>query len=100
MSDPRILNYKDFPKPGSLPAGAVRIMRPSPYGNPYVVGSFAYGRKLARGEAITVYRMWLNNKLLREPDFLEPLRGKLLVCACEPMPCHGEVILEWLDAHP
>lgn len=30
---------------------------------------------------------------------LEPLRGFRLACWCAPLPCHGEVILEWLDSH-
>lgn len=33
------------------------------------------------------------------PD-LEPLRGKRLACWCHPLPCHGDVIVEWLDSHP
>jgi hypothetical protein len=33
------------------------------------------------------------------PD-LEPLRGKRLACWCAPLPCHGDVIVEWLESHP
>ena len=33
------------------------------------------------------------------PD-LEPLRGFRLACWCAPLPCHGQVILDWLDSHP
>lgn len=33
------------------------------------------------------------------PD-LESLRGHRLACWCAPLPCHGDVILEWLDSHP
>lgn len=46
-------------------------------------------------EAIRKYRDFLEHRLLIEPDFLEPLRGKNLACWCPlDQPCHADILLE------
>lgn len=82
---PRVLNrYRD-----AIPAGAVNIMRPGPWGNPFVIGKHG-----DRGTVIARYREWL----LANPAKIEAARrelaGKDLVCCCAPQACHGEVLLE------
>ena len=84
---------------GSAPAGSVAIGRGTVWGNPFIIG--------ADGDRDTVvskfyhYAKW---RLEREPNWLEPLRGKDLACYCSPNSCHGNAIVmllveiksEWL----
>lgn len=75
------------------PENAVIVDRTSRWGNPFRVG-----RDGDRNEVIKKYREWLKEKLKEDPDFLEPLKGKDLVCFC-PLneKCHADVILEFLE---
>ncbi len=72
-----------------VPASAVYIGRPGPYGNP-----FAIGKDGDRAKVIELYTEWIRT----QPDLLErvrrELRGKDLVCFCAPCPCHGDVLLK------
>jgi len=79
-----------------IPTGAVWIMRPSRWGNPFVIG-----RDGDRDAVLAKYRAWLwaeiNSGNLPLPD-LAALDGAALVCCCAPKPCHGEILLaaaEW-----
>lgn len=68
----------------------VYIGRPSKWGNPYVIGKDG-----TRAEVIAKYREYI----LGRPDLLAQLpelQGKVLGCWCDPLPCHGEVLLELL----
>lgn len=87
-----VVNIRDFPG-GRLPSDCIRICRPSPWGNPFVIGRAGEPRE----SVIRMYRLWLENVLWGHPDFLEPLRGKKLACWCAPLPCHGDVIAEFLE---
>ena len=80
-----------------IPADAVYIGRPSKWGNPYKITGSGVD-KIVRAKVIENYRGWLACRLAVEPDFLEPLRGKDLVCWCSPKPCHGDVLLEFMRA--
>lgn len=71
------------------PAGAVYVGRPSPYGNPFIIGKDG-----TREEVIKKFEDWLLNKA----DILyyrirEELAGKDLVCWCAPKPCHADILL-------
>lgn len=62
------------------------IGRPSPFGNPFVIG-----RDGSREDVVRKYADWL----LGRPDLmarLPELRGKVLVCWCAPEMCHGHVL--------
>ncbi|MTJ94210.1 MAG: DUF4326 domain-containing protein [Desulfovibrio sp.] len=80
------LTERDF-----IPPGAIRIMRPSKWGNPFVIG-----RDGDRNTVLARYREWLwaeiNAGRVRLPD-LAGLDGAALVCCCAPKPCHGEILL-------
>jgi hypothetical protein len=80
------------------------VGRPSPLGNPYVIG-----RDGDRRAVIARYRQWLRERIaegdLRVCGELERLarlareRGQLtLVCWCAPEACHATVIREFLLA--
>jgi len=49
------------------------------------------------GSTLGCYERWLQRRLAQEPTYLEPLRGKILVCFCKPGPCHGDVIERYLE---
>lgn len=71
---------------------AVYVGRPSKWGNPFKVSE--YGLE----QCLKLYRNWLTQKLNENPNFLEPLRGKDLVCFCPlDKPCHIDIIIEFLE---
>jgi hypothetical protein len=87
----------------------VYIGRPSKYGNPFshLPNATADYRVASRDEAVDGYRSYILTKLAYEPDFLEPLRGKVLACWCRPrsgfegrVMCHGQIIAGLLDDIP
>jgi hypothetical protein len=70
----------------------VYIGRPSKWGNPFVIGKDG-----TRKEVIEKYRKWV----LLQPDLLEKLselKGKRLGCYCKPKKCHGDILVEMIDA--
>jgi hypothetical protein len=70
----------------------VEICRPGQWGNP-----FAIGRDGTRAEVIEKYRQWIKT----QPHLLEQLpmlKGKRLGCYCKPLPCHGDVLVEMVEA--
>lgn len=105
MLDDRVVNLREFRRPDSrvpiydLPDDVERIDRKTKWGNPFKIGDpDPNGYPLNREQAIALYRRYIDAKLAGNPAFLEPLRGKRLACWCAPEECHGEVILELLDA--
>lgn len=74
------------------------IGRPSVFGNPFTIGKDG-----SREEVVSKYREYFLKRVSSDPEFkraVEFLRGKTLGCFCFPELCHGDVIIEWLDAHP
>lgn len=55
-----------------------------------------------RRQAIEAYRRYFYHKI-NDPCFkleVEKLMGKTLACWCHPKPCHGNVIIEYLEKNP
>lgn len=80
----------------------VYVGRGSNYGNPFEIG-----RHGTREEVIEKHRLWLEERIRREPELLpqliRDLRGKNLLCFCKPLACHGDYLLELAnrpDPHP
>jgi hypothetical protein len=74
----------------------VDIGRPSIFGNP-----FRIGRDGTRMEVIQKYRDYFHARIQYDDRFrlaVEELRGKTLGCYCSPLPCHGDVIVDFLEA--
>jgi hypothetical protein len=69
----------------------VYIGRPSKWGNP-----FSIGKDGTREEVIQKYERYLENRS-DLVDALDELQGKILGCWCAPLPCHGDVLAEWVD---
>jgi Domain of unknown function (DUF4326) len=75
-----------------VPAGAVRITRPSRWGNPHEVGS-----DCPPDVAVARFRADLYAGRLRVTveDVRRDLAGRDLACWCPPnRPCHGDVLVE------
>jgi len=70
----------------------VYIGRPSKWGNPFTIG-----RDGSRAEVIEKYRDYILNNL-ELLACLQELRGKTLGCWCAPQPCHGDVLVELVNA--
>lgn len=69
----------------------------SPFANP-----FRLSDGYSRANAIKAYRQWFE-AALENPKFraaVEKLRGKRLGCWCKPKPCHGDIIVEYLNSTP
>jgi len=80
----------------------IYIGRPSIFGNPMRVGERIHQKSepITREEAIAWYRQYFYSKLKQVPEFkleVEKLRGKVLGCYCKPLPCHGDIIVEYLE---
>lgn len=65
----------------------------SPFANPFRVTEHC-----GRARAIVKFREWF----LTQPELMErakrELRGKRLGCWCAPLPCHGDVLVEIVEA--
>jgi hypothetical protein len=75
-----------------IPEGAVSIMRPSKWGNPFVLKKDGN-----RQEVLVKYKAWLQ-ELLALPAFrlalVELSKAPALVCCCKPQACHGDLLIE------
>ena len=72
----------------------VYIGRPSIFGNPFTKGK--------RTDLIARYEKYFLMRVKIDPLFREEvlkLRGKTLGCFCAPRPCHGQIIIDWLEAN-
>jgi hypothetical protein len=52
--------------------------------------------------AIESFRQFFNVCMVEDPIYrarVVELRGKRLGCFCKPKPCHGDVIVEWIEAN-
>jgi len=82
-------NFYDYSWKGN--SNAVYVGRPTKYGNPFKVSDYGLD------QCIVLYKEWLAAKLAEDPNFLEPLRGKDLVCFCSlSSPCHGDILIEYV----
>jgi len=82
-------NYYDYSWKSN--PNAVYCARPSKWGNPYKVSEYGLT------ECLRLYREWLIKQLELNSSFLEPLRGKDLVCYCNlNQKCHCDIIIEFL----
>lgn len=82
----------------------VYIGRGSIYGNPYthltLQNTKAQYQTKSRDESIQKYKEYFYNKLETDIEFLDNvllLKDKTLGCYCKPLPCHGDIICEFLN---
>jgi hypothetical protein len=86
----------------TAPEDAIYVGRPTIFGNPFshldTAGSDLI-RVQTREQAVERYREYFEVRIT-DPVFemaLEGLRGKDLVCWCAPLPCHAEVLVDYLE---
>ena len=80
----------------NAPPDAVYVGRGSDWGNLYKIGEDG-----TREEVIERFeKVYVPAILKKIPDWLEPLRGKDLVCWCKPEACHADVLLRLANAEP
>lgn len=73
-----------------VPDGAVNIMRGTIFGNPFIMGKHG-----DRDAVVAQYRVWLHERIQKEPAFaaeVKALHGRDLCCCCAPKSCHGHVL--------
>src|SRR6476646_7001883 len=71
------------------PDGAVYVGRPSKWGNPFELQPGE-----SRADNIQRFERFIRSRLDSQPDYLEPLRGKDLMCWCRlEEECHADVLL-------
>ena len=64
----------------------VYVGRPTKLGNPFVIG-----RDGSREQVVEKYEIWLDTQPRLLADLPE-LRGQVLGCWCDPLPCHAHVL--------
>ena len=84
----KVYNQRKRLEPKPLDAVYVGRGRGSHWGNPY-----REGRDGTRNEVIAKFEAYAIKRLKREPNWLDPLKGKDLICWCAPKPCHADVLL-------
>ena len=77
----------------------VLIDRTTPFGNPYRIGWHG-----TREEVIAKFEKYFYARIERDPVWkarvlAELGGGKRLGCHCKPLPCHGDVYKDYLDAY-
>ena len=73
----------------------ILIDRTTFLGNPYIIGKDG-----DRTEVINKFKTYFYNRLCEGTAFrraVERHRGKRLGCHCKPRPCHGDIIVEYLE---
>jgi hypothetical protein len=73
----------------------VYIGRPTPWGNPWVLG-----RHGGRADVVALFRTWWYSEInapMREAALREIPENAVLGCWCMPKACHGDVIAEFLN---
>ncbi len=86
-----------------MPPNAVYVGRPSPWGNPFIVGKDG-----TREECVRSFRDSCNHMATHAfkefVAWMKPLRGKDLACWCplkdkkgNKVPCHADILLEILE---
>lgn len=73
----------------------VSVMRPSVFGNPFVLG-----RDGDRPTVIRKYREWFAQRVADDTfrKAVLALKGKRIGCVCSPAACHASVIAEYVEA--
>jgi len=89
----KVVNIKGFDE--LLPKNLVKIGRPSIFGNPFQIGKDG-----TRQEVIEKFKKYMYDRLRIDPHFklkVDKLKGHLLGCFCKPLPCHGDIYVEYLE---
>ncbi|SRR5216684_590748 len=86
-----ILHTKDY----HVYIGRVGFGMDGTFGNP-----FKLWKDGDRDQILQKFRTYFFKRLNNDPQYLaqvQTLKGKILGCFCSPRPCHGDVIVEYLN---
>lgn len=73
------------------------------FGNPVVAGQpcpFCDEIHRLPGDTLPCFRAYMEFRVQNDEEFaskVKNLAGKTLGCFCKPKPCHGDVIVEWIE---
>lgn len=92
-----------------MPPNTVKVTRPGPWGNPFVISDMITPGKKVGGfyiavptaeDAVECFRLMLHDPNRADQlAAVSDLRGKNLACWCKPdAPCHADVLLEMANA--
>ena len=82
-----VINRKNQPMTNT---GSVYVGRPSPFGNPFRIGSDG-----TRAEVIAKYEAYARDRIAHDSRFradVKGLYGRTLSCWCAPLKCHADVL--------
>ena len=88
----KLINYRTYNLDKSK---IVSIDRRSLFGNPFIIGTDGN-----REEVIERYKEYFYT-LIKNPTIKKEvlkLKGKTLGCWCTPLPCHGDIIIDYLNS--
>lgn len=69
--------------------------RPSPFGNPFRIGPDG-----TREQVMAKFKDYFDRRIRRDMIFraaVAMLKGKILGCYCKPLPCHCDIIADYLN---
>lgn len=71
------------------------------YGNPHIIGYCPLCRRTHdREDSLKEYKIYFYKRLEEDEVFkigVKLLKDNTLGCFCKPLPCHGDIIKEYLD---
>ena len=86
-----VLNPRVYNKYGrdKIPKSAIYVGRPTGYGNPFRAGDNCRKdgiliQRMGRNTAVRLFNLYAHKRIIRDPNWLEPLKGKSLICYCWP----------------
>jgi len=80
----------------NLPSHCVLVDRTTIYGNPYPITS-----DTNREDVIIRFKRYFDNRIKHDIKFRNAVRrfaGKTLLCWCHPLPCHADIIIDYLNS--
>ena len=72
----------------TTPEDAILVDRRTSWGNPFIMKT-----ENDRNYVCDQFELYALKRLIQEPDWLIPLRGKSLICWCAPRRCHAETLM-------
>lgn len=72
----------------------VWVGRGSDWGNPFIMH-----HPDERGKVCDLFEKYAEWRLTVEPEWLDELKGKDLVCVCAPRRCHADTLRRLANAH-
>ena len=84
---PKVVNISTLDDGWLSDPSYVYIGRPSPWGNPAKITAHS------RQQCISMFEDYARSSAFIQQN-IGSLSGKLLVCYCKPLPCHGDILVK------